>query len=137
MADKIREIQDKMKSLQGSNQLLAASSYFPLFGWIYPLHGRKDDDFCQFHGKQGLQLNSLMLAIYFVVWILENFPIVSWFFGEENFLHPVSRTIWLVTAFVFIVLSIFCAYKALMAEKWEIPELKKFMDKIFKLIGRS
>ncbi len=134
MSDKIREIQGRFKNIHGSDQLIAALSYVPLFGWIFPYYGKKDDELCQFHGKQAMQLNVVMLTVYFSVWILENFPIVSWFFGQDKILHPISQSAWLITAMAFIGLSIYGAFKAFSEEKWEIPGLSELVDKTLEQI---
>ncbi|MBL8020037.1 MAG: DUF4870 domain-containing protein [Leptospirales bacterium] len=136
MADKIREIQSRftknLKDPGGSDSLPAVIGYVPLFGWIYPTFFKKDNDFCQFHGKQAMQLNGLMVAVYFIVWILEHFPITSWLFGPDAFLNPITQATWRLTMLGYFALSVVGAYKAFTEEKWEIPFLSDFAQKIEK-----
>jgi len=130
MSDKIREIQDKMRNIHGSDDYIAAVAYIPLFGWIFPYFAKKDDPLCQFHGKQAMQLNLVILIVYFFVWLLEHFPILSWLFAEGQLLHPVTRSMWLISAAIYVGLSIFCAFKALSDEQWEIPKLNEYVNKV-------
>ena len=119
-----------MKGMQGGDQMIAAAAYLPLFGWIYPLNFRKEDDLCQFHGRQGMLLNLAMVAVYFVIWVLENFPLSAWAFGPTHFLNPISQSVWIISAIAYFGVSIFGALKALAEEKWAIPRLEETMDRI-------
>ena len=130
MADKVREFQDKIKNLQGSDQLLAAIAYFPVLGWAFPFYAKKDDELCQFHAKQAMKLNAVMLAIYFIIFVLENFPILSFIFGVNSPLHHISRAVWLITLLTYLAFSLIGAIKALEEEKWEIPKLNELVDKV-------
>jgi len=130
MADRIREIQSKLlKNLHGGDQLAAALGYIPIFGWIFPYYFKKDDDFAQFHGKQALHLNIVLFGVYFVIWVLENFPLTSWVFGEGSFLHAISHSAWLITAFGYLALCIVGAFKAMSEEKWRIPYLSEYVER--------
>lgn len=132
MSDKIKEIQDKFfKNINnGGDQLVAAAAYIPIVGWIYPYYYKKTDELCQFHGRQGALLNGAMLAIYFAIWLLEHFPLTSWLFGDGSVFYPISRSIWLVTAAVYALISIFCALKAISEEKWEVPYLEEVVNRL-------
>lgn len=129
MADRIREIQDRFKNVRGGGGAAAAIAYAPLFGWIYPFYLKKEDELCRFHGRQGMQLNLVMLVVYFAIWVLEHFPIVSFLFGDGRFLHPLTQSVWLLTAAAYIGISVFAALKAFEDEKWEIPHLNEFVTK--------
>ncbi|MCB1326402.1 MAG: DUF4870 domain-containing protein [Spirochaetales bacterium] len=129
MSDKVRDIQSKiMKNLHGGDQIAAAVAYVPLFGWVFALVLKKDDDFCQFHGRQAMKLNLVLVVLFFAIWVLENFPLFSWAFGEAAFLHPISRSVWLISVFAFLALSAVGAYKAFSEERWEIPYLNELVD---------
>lgn len=135
MSDKIREIQSRFgKNVQGNDSLGAVLAYVPLFGWIYPLLFKKDNEFCQFHGKQAMHLNAGMVAVYFVIWIIENFPITAWLFGADAWFHPITQALWRLTALVYFGLCGIGAYKAFSEEKWEIPYLSEIVEKIQKQI---
>lgn len=136
MSDRIREIQNRMKNLQGSDEATAALAYIPLCGWIVA-YVKKECELCLFHGRQALQLNIVLLVVYFIVWILENFPFVAWIFGEGKLLHPISRSLWLLTAIGFLGLSVFGGYKAFSGERWEVPYLKDYLKKIQEMIRNT
>ncbi len=129
MSDRIREIQNRMKNIRGGGGAAAAIAYIPLFGWIYPFYAKKDDELCRFHGKQGMQLNAVMLAVYFAVWVLEHFPIVSFLFGPGQFFHAITQALWKLTALLYLGLSIYSGLKAFEEEKWAIPHLDETITK--------
>lgn len=135
MADKIREIQDRLlKNIQDGDQLSAAIAYFPLIGWIYPLYFKKEDPLCQYHGKQGQRLNGVIIGLYLALWFLENFPLTSWLFGQGNFFNPISSSIKIIAIFGYLALSLMAAYRAFMDEQWEIPFLKDIVDFFWELM---
>ena len=130
MSDKIKEIQAKfMGSFKGSGQALAAYSYIPLAGWIYPYFFRKEDELSKFHSEQAMRLNVVTVAAYFAIWILEYFPITAIFFGPGSILHPISRTFWLIVVFAYIGFSTMGAYQAYLGKTWEVPYLKASVEK--------
>ncbi len=121
-----------MKNIQGGDQMVAAAAYIPLFGWIYPYVSRKEDELCQFHGRQGMLLNGVMVAIYFVVWLLENFPLTAWLFGKDAWFAPITQSVSLIAVLVYIGLSLMAAFKAMTEEKWAIPYLEEIVDRLQK-----
>ena len=129
MSDKIREIQSRFRNIHGSDQIAAAAAYIPLFGWIFAYYVKKEIELCRFHGRQAMQLNGVMLVVYFAVWVLEHFPIVSFFFGPGQWFHAITRAVWLVTALAFAGLSAYAAFKAFSEEKWAIPQLDENIQK--------
>ena len=118
-----------MKNIHGGDQILAAAAYIPLVGWIYPYLSRKDDELCQFHGRQAMILNIVMVGLYFGVWLLENFPLTGWLFGEGALLAPITGALFLIASLVYIGLSLTAAFKAISEEKWEVPYLEDMVDK--------
>lgn len=134
LAEKKKDIHSNLsKNLHGWDQISAAIAYVPLVGWIYTYLGRKDDELCQYHGKQALQLNALYSGVYLLIWFLENFPLTKWIFGNRAFLHPISETVSLVSTVIFLAISAFCAFKAFGEEQWEIPYLNDVIDFIVDL----
>ena len=135
MSDKIRDIHSRlMNNLHGGDQSSAAVGYVPLFGWIVPYLFKKDDEFCRFHGEQAMKLNGAFLAFYFVIWVIENFPLTAILFGLDSIFHPITRSLWLVGVIGYLALSAIGAFKALSEEKWEIPYLIKYVDEAIDLI---
>lgn len=129
MADKVREIQDRLlKNIQDGDQLSAAIAYFPLVGWVYPLYFKKEDALCQYHGKQGQRLNGVLIGLYLTLWFLENFWLTAWLFGEGSFLNPISSSIKIIAVIAYLGVSLIAAYRAFMDEEWEIPFLRDVVD---------
>jgi len=131
MADRIRKIQESFK--KGSNngdELSAAISYVPLVGWLFTIH--RDDDFTHFHAVQARDINIGIVVIYLAVWLLENFPLTRWLFGDGHFLHPVIEAFWVISLLAYLGLSAYAAYQAIMDERWQIPFLDDIKDQIEK-----
>ena len=123
-----------MKNIHGGDQILAASAYIPLVGWIYPYTSRKDDELCQFHGRQSMILNLVMVTLYFAVWLLENFPVTAWLFGSGMVFSPITGALSLIATLVYIGLSLTGAFKAISEEKWEVPYLEELVDQFQKQV---
>ncbi|MBX7058659.1 MAG: hypothetical protein K1X75_11385 [Leptospirales bacterium] len=130
MSDRIRNIRARMLGnaspggAESGDHAAAAAAYIPLVGWAYAYFSKKEDDYCQFHARQGLKLNAVIGLIYFAVWFLETFPITAWFFGPDSLLHPITRTILYVSVAGFLAASAAAAAKAFQGERWEIPYLE-------------
>ncbi len=140
MSDRIREIQNRLMNNLGDGEggeVAAAIAYIPLVGWIYPYFFKKDDDFCRFHASQALKLNLAIVALYFGIWILENFPLTGWLFGLDAVFHPLTRSIWLIAAALFLGLSGVGAFKAISDERWEVPYIMTYIDDALDLLGRQ
>ena len=133
MSDKIRDIQDRMKRLGEGERLYAVIAYIPLFGWIYTYYFKDKDELCRFHARQALRLNLVLVVVYFLVWFLESFPILSWLFGPGKLLHHLSRSIWLIVSGLYLGVSALAAYKAMGEEKWSVPYLEEYLDKALEL----
>ncbi len=133
MSERIRKIQEqvrhvvqeKLKSSAGDVQ--AACIYIPLFGWLYSFFLKKDKEHLLSHRKQSVQLNLLIISLYCLIWLLESFPISTWVFGPGHILHPLSRTIWLLGLFSFLIASGTCAYQAFLGRFWPVPYLAKII----------
>lgn len=93
-------------------RILAAVGYL----WILcllPLLGKRESEFAQHHGKQGLVLT----IASFIIWLIAWFPIIGWlvgFFGTIGLL----------------VLAVTGIQKALKGEYWEMPILGKYAKQI-------
>ena len=118
-----------MKNIHGGDQILAAAAYIPLVGWIYPYTSRKDDELCQFHGRQAMILNIMMVALYFAIWLLENFPVTALLFGQGAWFAPITGAISLIATLVYIGLSLTGAFKAISEEKWPVPYLEDLVER--------
>ena len=113
----------------GGGNTVGASCYIPLVGWAYPYIAKKKDDLIVFHRLQALHLNAVILVIYLAIWLLENFPIISIFFGGNSFLSPITQTVWLVSLFTYVALSGIAAYHAYSSKVWHVPYLGMLVEK--------
>ncbi len=91
------------------NKVIAAIGYIFIL-CLLPLLGKKDSEFAQFHGKQGL----VLVICWFVIWV-------------------VGAIIWPIMAIgniILLVLSIMGIVNALAGKYWEMPFLGKYAKKI-------
>ncbi|MBI5002691.1 DUF4870 domain-containing protein [Candidatus Woesearchaeota archaeon] len=80
---------------------------------LIPLLIKKDDDFVHFHAKQGL----IMLIVWIAVSIISMIPFLEWIFGSVLYV-------------VLGIVSLIAIIKVLMGEKWEIPVVSTYADKL-------
>lgn len=93
--------------------MIAALSYIWVLCLI-PLLTRRNDEYCQFHAKQGL----VLFIVSFAVMVLGMVPILGWLI-----ILPLG---WLVI----IIFSIFGIINALQGKKWIMPYIGKHAEKI-------
>ncbi len=132
----VKKSQSQSQSLQNissQDKLWATFSYFPLLGWIYPYFLKKKSKLCNFHSRQALHLNAIFLLLYFIIWIIGNFPLTGIVFGAGRILHPILEAVWIILQLSFLALSGFSAYKAFKEENWSIPYLASIVDKTIAL----
>lgn len=99
--------QEKIES-----RILAGLAYVGVLCLI-PLFGKKDDEFVQFHAKQGLVLFIAEAVAFFI-----------------NIIPFVGQAIWSLLGIGFLAVSAFGAYKALKGEYWRMPVLGKYTREI-------
>lgn len=105
--------QQKKDEAAKESRTVAALSYI----WILclvPLLTKKNDDYCQFHAKQGL----VLFIVSFGVMILGMIPVIGWFL-----ILPLG---WMFI----VILSILGLINALQGKKWEMPFLSKYAKQI-------
>jgi len=109
--------------MSSSHRALAAIGYIPALFWI-PLFLSGGDDFARHHGRQGL--------VIFVFWILTILV-----FGLLHFLTGWVKPIQVVVDFVqgalyvlYVVLSVWGALKAAGGERWRVPVLGAYSDRL-------
>ncbi len=132
MADKIRNLQNRIKSkIQNGDEFLAIVSYFPLIGWIIvQFKDQKKDKLVQFHSKQAKEINIYIVVLFFIIWLLENFPFTRWLFGKDKFFYPIIESIWLMGLILYIIISLIGIYKALNDEIWSFPYREEIKEKL-------
>lgn len=96
------------------NKVIAALSYVSLLCLI-PLLVKKDSRFCQEHGKQGLVLFILEVAIWIVGMLI---PFLGWFI-----IAPFGTILVVVLAIIGII-------NALSGKFWEIPVIGQYRKQI-------
>lgn len=92
------------------NKLIAAFGYII---FLVPLLLKRDNAFCQFHGKQGL--------VIFIVWL------ILW---ACNIVPILGQIVFSFGSVVLIIMAIFGIIKSLNGEEWEMPVLGKYAKQI-------
>ncbi|HKL17035.1 MAG TPA: hypothetical protein VJ900_01615 [Patescibacteria group bacterium] len=92
--------------------VLSALSYVGVLCFL-PFFIKVKNEFIKFHAKQGMSV-FILEVIFTLVWII---PFIGWIIGALG---------WLVC----ILISIFGFIQAIFGERWQIPGLKKFVNKI-------
>lgn len=98
--------------LSDDNKAFAVLSYLGLLSLI-PLLLKKNDEFVQFHARQGFALAIAEIAACFL-----------------NIIPFIGPIFWMILSFVFVIISLVGIMKALEGEKWEIPILHEYAKKI-------
>ena len=101
-----------MKKPTGEQMVFGILSYLWVLVLI-PLLVKKDDDFVHFHAKQGL----ILLIVWIAIWIIAFVPFIGW----------------LIASLATVALGIICLIaivKVLMGQKWEIPIVSTYADKL-------
>jgi len=108
---------DSDSFMEGNSRIFAAIAYIPLIGWILPLFLKRDDEFCQFHGKQGFVVSIISFLVGITVAILrtELFEIILVLFYF----------------FLFAGLFIYGFFVAYNNKEKSIPFIKEISDRIF------
>jgi len=91
--------------------MIAVLSYLGIL-FLVPLLAVKDDEFVQFHAKQGMILFIAEVATMVIAWI----PILGWITA------PIAWIVWLVFSIIGIV-------NVVSGKKKEIPLIGKFAEK--------
>ena len=94
------------------NKVIAAIGYLGIL-CVLPLFMKKESPFAQFHGKQGLVL--------FVVWIALSFI---------NIIPLLGQLIWVLGSLVLLVVMVIGIMNALQGKMWEMPVLGDLAKKI-------
>ena len=102
---------DKKKDIE-ENKLIAAIGYIGIL-CLVPLLGKKDSEFAQFHGKQGL----ILTICWIIIFLIGIIPILGWLI---SFLGTIAL----------LALSIMGILKSLAGEYWELPYLGQYSKKI-------
>ncbi|MDD5251800.1 MAG: hypothetical protein PHT12_04165 [Patescibacteria group bacterium] len=90
------------------DRLIPALSYVGVL-FLIPLLTAKDDEFAQFHAKQGLVLFVVDVAVSIVAWI----PLVGW-----------------SLAIACVIVSVYGFLQAMAGVKWEMPYLGQYAKQI-------
>lgn len=99
---------EKSKDLR----IISAIGYLWIF-CLMPLLGKRNSEFAQHHGKQGMVLTITSFAVWLVAWV----PLIGWivgFFGTIGLL----------------VLAVTGIQNAMQGKYWEMPILGKYAKQI-------
>ncbi len=103
--------QTPQKSSGGDNNMIAILSYIGIL-FLVPMLAAKDNDFAQYHAKQGLVLFIAEIATMLIAWI----PIIGWLIGF------VAWIIW-------FILSIMGIINVVGGKKKPLPVIGSFASK--------
>ncbi|MBU0646539.1 DUF4870 domain-containing protein [Patescibacteria group bacterium] len=94
------------------NKIIAAIGYLGILCLI-PLLAKKDSDFAMHHGKNGL----ILLITWLILWV-------------GNIIPFLGQIVWALGSLVLLVMVVIGISKALAGEKWDMPVLGQYTDKI-------
>ena len=106
-----------------NNKVLAAIGYIPPLFWI-PLFLAGNDELSKYHGRQALVIFAVAALTVLAFRILQ--LILGW-------IKPIGTAFWVVEGFpylVYIAISIVAAIKAANGERWRIPILGVYSDRL-------
>ncbi len=95
-----------------NERLIAAVGYLGVL-FLIPLFFKRESQFAQFHGKQGL----VLFVAWAIISLIAIIPVLGWI-------------IWLVGNIVLVVLMIVGILKAYIGELWEMPYLGKYAKRV-------
>ncbi len=110
-ADASKEMKADVEKNEGGVNAIAILSYLGIL-FLVPLLAAKDDNFAQFHAKQGLVL--------FLAWVV---------FSFINVIPLLGQLIFVFGSLFFFVLSIIGIINVLSGKKKEIPLIGQYADK--------
>lgn len=94
------------------DKVIAAIGYLGILCLI-PLLAKKDSAFAVHHGKNGL----VLLIVWLILWV-------------GNIIPFLGQIIWLLGSLLLLVMVIIGISKALSGEKWDMPVLGAYTEKI-------
>lgn len=94
------------------DKIIAAIGYLWLL-FLIPLLLKKNNDYCQFHAKQGL----VLFVFSFIIMILGVIPILGWLIAFVGWV-------------IIVIFALLGFVNALQGRKWEMPYLGKYAGKI-------
>lgn len=116
-AEEPKAEQVKVEKSGVDNKIVAAVGYLP-FLCIWPLLSRETDEYLAFHGRQGLLLTIISIAIGVLSQILVMaVPLFGIF------------VVWALDLVIFAYVLV-GAWKAYHGEKWVLPYIGQFADKL-------
>lgn len=117
--------------------IYAAIAYIPLFGWLIAYFFRPKQKLCMFHAYQSFKLNLIALGLFFILWFITNFPLISWFLKLILFQPIVTDFLYYTVWLALFGLSTYAAYKAYEMEEYYLPFMKELDDFIHDKVGNS
>ncbi|MFH0905397.1 MAG: hypothetical protein V1826_01615 [bacterium] len=114
--DKTTEMEDKV---------FAALSYISIL-FVVPLVLKHDDQYIQFHAKQGLVLFGAEVVVWFLLFLLESFVVALAPLSGLRLIAWVGALAWIL----FVALSVLGVYYAWTGKKWKIFLLHRIAEKL-------
>jgi uncharacterized membrane protein len=117
------ELCDRIISMSENKNALAAIGYIPPLFWI-PLFLAGEDKLAKYHGRQALVIFVAAVLTVFAFRILQ--LILGW-------IKPIGTAFWVVEGFlylVYIAISIVAAIRAANGDRWRMPILGAYSDRL-------
>ena len=112
ITQKIESVVEAAKTPSFLARILGAVSYLGILSLI-PIVLRTKNDYTRFHARQGLLL-FISEIIFTLIWVI---PFIGWVIGFLGW----------VFCFIFSVIGL---VRALRGQRWRIPVLHRFVDKV-------
>jgi uncharacterized membrane protein len=123
------------KEGRGGSRVLSALGYIPMLCFL-PLFLKRDDEFAQLHGRQGLVLLVTWVVTWLVIWvvarifgnILGHIPLIGLiFFGIGWF---IERVVGWILYIVYLILMVVGIIEAGLGKHWRLPVLGAYAERI-------
>lgn len=106
----------------------ALLTYFPLVGPIYIILTHKENSFLKSHTTNATYLHISFISVTFLLWLLENFPLVSHFLKLINFVPDMTNAFHYLNWALLLILTAQGIKKTIQNKEWKIPYIYEFIE---------
>ena len=121
-------VQDSLGD-QSNAKTYASLAYVPLIGPLVVLLFKKDVKLPKLHAKNAAYLQTNFSLIWLLIWLLENFPLISDLLKLFQFIPFVTSALMYVNSILLVFASVYGAWQGYQEKTWFTPYLYQFFDK--------